>query len=373
MARSNWRATLAILLLVPACGGTPANLDQLWGDLEGKLTKAVGILDRYASASDPTFFQKLNVFKKDRGDLAEDLEQVLEDVIRILDVSELRSLKEKINDDQVKVAGITAKIAELRFDTAMAAPERQKEINQSLAREQKKLEETEQRISAGKAALIEAFRKEGIELGEAEVDALVYSITGDDDIQLFTVYDNIRKITEKLRSATVSSGESLEVSRRYFGMHVLLLRAMLVLQTGYVDRIEERYIPRLQGIVAENETLIRDADALARRTAAEDRRQVEANRKAAELTKDTALLYIRYLEKNQERVRESIRQVETKHEVALHTYRTVSAAYDLVALMNESDKFFSSLGSLQVPNLLVFENSEVREKFRELSERMARG
>jgi len=56
----------------------------------------------------------------------------------------------------------------------------------------------------------------------------------------------------------------------------------------------------------------------------------------------------------------------------VHAYLTVATAYELVSLMNESEQFYQSLGGLQMAELLVFRNSEVRMNFRELTERMVR-
>lgn len=255
----------------------------------------------------------------------------------------------------------------------MAAAGDREKATRKIQEEEEKIARHEGLIAARKEVLLVTLRDMGIDVGEAEIDSLIYSITGDDDVQLFSVYDNIKIITERLRDATQASGESLELARRYFAMHTLLLRTLLVLQNEYVQRIDEDYIPQLEAIVAENNEIIREADALIRELSGADRQQIESNKRSAGLTRETAQLYIDYLIRNKSRVSQSIEQVGQKQQVALHTYRTVSAAYDLVSLMNESEQFFRSLNDLQIPDLLVFENNEVREKFKELTEKMTLG
>jgi hypothetical protein len=366
------RGIILFSFLLVSCGTPPLEITEHWDDLEKNLRKGVQLLDRYLAAENPGFMDRVNVFKKDKGDLERDLAKVVEDAVEILDVSELRLQKREINELLEKSRSVRSKVSELRFDQQMASEDKRKDLSGKLSKEEQRLKEIEREIEVRKSKLGSAFREKGIALGQAEIDTLIYSITGDDDIQLFTVYENIRTITEKLRAATVESGESLEISRRYFGMHVLLLRSLQLLQSEYLRRIEEEYMGQLEAIISENRQLIKEADGLIQRTADADREQVEANKRAALLTQETSELYVQYLKSNRDRVQQSLKEVEQKQEVALHTYRTVTAASSLVSLMNESEQFLESLSGLQVPELLVFKNSEVRMKFRELTERMNR-
>lgn len=366
------RTLLISSILLVSCGGNSIQITESWDKLEKKLEKGVSLLDRFLVADDPGLLDRMNVFSKDKGDLARDLDEVVEDAVEILDVSELRQHKTQINNLLEESSRVSADLSKLRFDREMASLEKQDEFQKKLDKKAQRLNEIEADIAEQKALLLEAFSAHGVNLEKGEIDTLIYSITGDDDVQLFTVYDNIRTITEKLRAATLQAGESLEISRRYFGMHVLLLRSLLLLQSEYIRRIDEDYSHRLNAIIAENGVLIKEADALIKRSSGGDREQVEANKRAALLTLETAQLYLEYLRSNRDRVTQSVAEVEKKHEIAVHTYRTVAAAYELVSLMNESEQFFQSLGGLQVPELLVFRNSEVRMKFRELTERMGR-
>lgn len=355
------------------CGSPPTDITQQWDKLEEKLDKGVSVLDRFIEARDPRLVDRMNIFKKDKGDLESDLNDILSDAVEILDVSELSTLKADINDYQKEIREARSKLSELRFDAEMAAAGDREKATRKIQEEEEKIARHEGLIAARKEVLLVTLRDMGIDVGEAEIDSLIYSITGDDDVQLFSVYDNIKIITERLRDATQASGESLELARRYFAMHTLLLRTLLVLQNEYVQRIDEDYIPQLEAIVAENNEIIREADTLMRELSGADRQQIESNKRSAGLTRETAQLYIDYLIRNKSRVSQSIEQVGQKQQVALHTYRTVSAAYDLVSLMNESEQFFRSLNDLQIPDLLVFENNEVREKFKELTEKMTLG
>jgi len=101
------------------------------------------------------------------------------------------------------------------------------------------------------------------------------------------------------------------------------MRSLLLLQSEYIRRIDEDYAQRLNAIIAENGVLIKEADELFKRTSGADREQVEANKKAALLTLETAQLYLEYLGSNRDRVSQSVAEVEKKHKIAVHTYRTL--------------------------------------------------
>jgi predicted nuclease with TOPRIM domain len=355
-----------------SCGGSETDITQHWSKLEDKLESGLALLDLREEVKETSFFTRLNPFTKDKGDVDKKLNEILEDAVRILDVSGLKETKSEINGRLEQSRELSVELSSLRFDAEMEGADKARKVREKISQLEGRLERMEAEIEASKTQLITEFRRLGVDLDPDEIDALVYSVTGDDDVQLFTVYENVRTITGKLRQAVAQSGESLDLSRRYFGMHVLLLRTLLTLQQEYILRIDDRYLPRLQEIIAENRDIIAEATRL--RQEFEDqaaRQQVDANRKAAQLTEKTARLYIQYLKDNRERVARSIDRVEEKEKVAYHTYRTVSAAVELVSLMNESDRFFTSLSELQIPELVVFENNDVRMKFRELTQRMA--
>jgi len=57
--------------------------------------------------------------------------------------------------------------------------------------------------------------------------------------------------------------------------------------------------------------------------------------------------------------------------VADNTYRTVSLSSSVVSMIREGANTFDQLISLQMPDIREFQNAEVREEFRNLTEQLA--
>jgi hypothetical protein len=155
-------------------------------------------------------------------------------------------------------------------------------------------------------------------------------------------------------------------------MHVVLLKTLLFLQGTYIERIEKDHLPALQSIAEENQALMAQTEALLEDCAPQHREQYIANLEAQRLTDKTADLYMRYLRGNRERVETSRSKILKEYQVAENTYHTVSTAYALIAVMRSADRFFNALSALQTPDLLTFDNREMREEFRKLTSKMTK-
>jgi hypothetical protein len=53
-----------------------------------------------------------------------------------------------------------------------------------------------------------------------------------------------------------------------------------------------------------------------------------------------------------------------------NTYATVMLSADLFDLINESQSMFEEVSKIQVPNLVPFENIQLEQKYKELTEKL---
>jgi len=219
-------------------------------------------------------------------------------------------------------------------------------------------------------ALLEKIREIGLHLEEEQVDTLIYSVTGDDDVEMIAVFENIKIITGKLKEMTADSKENIETAKRYYGMHAVLLKILLFLQETYMDRVQNEYLPELDRLETENRALMEKTEGLLANSEKEHRFLYRSNLQAQKLTEKTIEIYKRYLENSQGRIAYSRKKIRKEYEVAENTYHTVSTAYALISMMQNSDGFFRSLNKLQVPELLKFDNHAMKLEFEKITAKL---
>jgi hypothetical protein len=56
--------------------------------------------------------------------------------------------------------------------------------------------------------------------------------------------------------------------------------------------------------------------------------------------------------------------------VSKNTYETVSLSADLYDLISESQEMFVEISKIQVPDIIPFENVQLKQKYRELTEKI---
>ncbi len=365
---------LMAVLFVAVAAASP--LEDAWPRLNKKLDETLSLIRKQRKAPDSSWIP----FKEDKEDLDEEMDELLAEAVEILNVSDLSELKREIKGIQRNIREYERRIARLQTERLMAPEEVESwkvwkkdmaDYQEEIAEYREAIAENRRRAEELKAAFAARIREAGISVDGEQIDTLLYSITGDDDVAMISVFDNIKAITGKLKVLTRESGENLETARRYYGMHVVLLKILLHLQKTYIDRINTEYVPSLTAIVEENRELMERTESLLKECEPRHCPMYAANLEAQELTDRTAKLYLRYLEQNKERVSDSKAQLRREYEIAENTYHTVSTAYALVDLLRDSERFFSALSELQVPDLLTFDNREMKEEFRKLTDKMA--
>ena len=346
-----------------------------WEELHAKLNDTLTLLDEKQTLPESTW----NPFKEDKQSLDKKINDLLDEAVDILNISDLSGIKQQINDCRTDIHDYKQTIAELRTEKMMAPEDEAdwkiwindvEDYENKIAAFQKKIFQKEQTIEELKTRLHEQFSKQGIMLDNEQLDTLIYSVTGDDDIEIISVYNNIKAITTKLRDLTAESGEDIESARRYYGMHALLLKILLNLQQGYVDRVDSQYIPELNAIEKDNRRLMEKTRSLLSSSGPSHKKIYQANLNAQELTDRTVKLYRQYLDKNKTRMSRSREKIFREYQAAENTYMTVSTAYTLVAMMRDADNLYDSIHTLQVPDLLTFDNKAMKAEFKKLSGRL---
>jgi hypothetical protein len=122
------------------------------------------------------------------------------------------------------------------------------------------------------------------------------------------------------------------------------------------------------GIVPKTEKLLRETETLSQKSSSQRNTDVlQANIRAQKLTIAAARMYRSYLEKQRADIDTARNRLAPDLAAARNTYETVKVSSELVAMMKSGRNLFDSLKNLQIPELRVFENLEMKREFEKLT------
>ncbi|MBF0587614.1 MAG: hypothetical protein HQL53_00650 [Magnetococcales bacterium] len=347
---------------------------KIWNDALPKLEKAIEIQSKRKDA--PKF--SFSPFADTKRSLKRDFNKILDQLTVVLSGQRLSLFQDQIATLKGTIRQRRKDISRFRELRAGAPTEHmlkttRKGYEQKIAAAERNIEQLKGEIESVKKGFAAQLRAYGIGLSPEQTDVLLTRVDADDIVRMTVVYDSVKAITIKLMELTGGSDDDLAFAKRYYGMHVVLLELMVHMQSKYIDHVNQRYLPGLETLVGEARGTISDAQSAIRQENNRRNRAIyQSNIKANRLTIEAARLYKKQLKGQATRVDKTRRTVRKDLQVAKNTLQTVMVSAQLLDVLKTSRNAFSALMNLQIPELVPFENIQVRKKFEELSEKIAR-
>lgn len=346
---------------------TSEPLPKVWKEITPKLNELLSLEEQHEQLPDSAWFE----LDKKKNQLA--INQLLDEAILILNNSTNSEVRQQIRLLEEKITAAKVKIDEYRREQ-ISAPIKSPwkttvdDYKDKIKATQREIEKYEIEIKQYKIKFAMSLAEMGLQLTTEQVDLLLTSVVGDDLLQSNVVYNNVKQISEKLMELTASSGEDLNISKRYYGLYTILLEILLHMQQNFIDNIELQYLPKIDRIVAEVNNISMITRNLQEKIHEETHLQhLKANLTAQELTLKTAELYRQHLLSQQSKVEIAHTKTMTALQVAENTYKTVKLSGELVELLRTSQKSFDILLNIQIPELLIFENLQMKQEFEALT------
>ena len=110
---------MAVVLSLVGADARAAAIGEKWDALHSELDEALTLINEQRKAPDSSWIP----FKKDKGSLEKDLEKLLEEVIDILNISDLTEIKKEIRAAQANVRDYRKRIGKLQTEKLMAPDE----------------------------------------------------------------------------------------------------------------------------------------------------------------------------------------------------------------------------------------------------------
>ena len=345
-----------------------------WSDIQSPVGKVLGLQARMPTLPTTAWFGE------SQKSAASDIDGLLDEAVAILGVSGAENDRERLRDLQAEAKGVRERIAAWRIERA-GLPQDGGLFTRSKGDCDRDIAEAEAegaRIDGEIAARRKAFERRLGEIGIAAdasyADALLASVTGEDVIEVNAVLSNLKRINVDLLDAMRRSGESIETARRYDGIHVVLLKIVVRMQSSVLQRTEQQYLPKIDRIAQQTTALRAEVQALLAREADPAQRKVlEANGAAQDITLRAAQLYRWYLVSQRDTLAAALARTQRQLVVSVNTYATVQLSADLSEMLNRSGAEFVTVLAATVPPLEPFQNAEIRAAIEKLTLKLREG
>jgi len=345
-------------------------LGQAWDNVVDDLQKGTRYIDELKTVPDSSWVGR------DKAAVQEDINKLFDHIVEGLVGEDLMVYKDQMETLKEKIDKNKSLILTYR-EKRIGAPESSRlyttkdEYDEKIKdlKDENAMLENEIRII--KQNLQQSFNDIGVKLSMAQIDVLLTRVDGDDIIQITLVMDTLKYITRQILQLMKESHEELKQAKKYYGMHQVLLELVVYIQQKYIDKTNNVYIPKINKIISDAQNMIEETKHLKSQEEDPKRAALYAhNIEALEWTLKVAEQYRLDLIRSRNKMTKAQVVALANLKVSQNTYATVSLSADLYDLISESQAMFVTVSKIQVPDIVPFENIQVKKKYMELTEKL---
>ena len=346
---------------------------EVWENITPKLNEVLELEQQAETTADSVWLG----LGTDKEDINQEINQLLDEAVEILSISNTNNIRQAIRAEYERIREMKQDIAKYHqaqitapvdstWQTTVA------DYDLKIKQLSELIEQSKTQITKLKAQFAQQLSNKGLSISTEQLDVLLSSVVGDDIIQSSIVYDNIKQISQQLMVLTEKSGEDINMSQRYYGMFTVLLKILLHMQENFINKIDNQYLPKIANIIIEVKNInVTTGNLLRSIHDKTHRKHLFANLQAQNLTLQTAELYKKHLITQRNKIVKAIRKTSQDLQIAQNTYKTVRIGGELINLLRSSNKSFQILLNIQVPDLLIFENKQMKHEFAILTQKLS--
>ena len=338
------------------------HIKKIWPDVLENLDDALSLNTQIDDAPDSRWFgaDKKSLSKKQINVFSE-IEALLNNPAISENRHNIDRIKKRINKEQQRIATLKEK-------RIIATTEEKEALNSSIQESVNNIEIFRKNIAHEKTDLKARLQEMGLMLSHDQIDVLLSRVDSDDIIKMSIMYDVLADITKQLMELTQEFNEDINQARKYYGMHVVLLKMVINMQQSYITKLNNEYLPKIDNI--KNETIKVNQESknlLATEKNSSQNKVLRHNIQAQQLTLKVTKLYTQQLKNQRNKVQEALTLAKMDYRVAKNTFDTVKLSAELIRLMKTNQASFNALMNIQIPEIVPFKNIAMQKKFEELS------
>ena len=345
-------------------------MDKVWDKIYPDLEEGAKNIEKLNNAPESAWIDD------DKKDVQEDINKLFEMIVNGLIEDDLLIYKTKMEKLKNQISDNKSDILKYR-EKRVGAPLKSM-IYTTKSGYDTKIDETknENMILANEIRIIKEelkknFQEIGVNLSSEQIDVLLTRVDGDDIIQISLVMETLKHITNQILVLMKASKEELTQAKKYYGMHQVLLELVVYIQQKYINKCNAVYLPKIDKMISDSAEMIVNTNRLKAQEEDVRRRTIYNNNLDAQaLTNKAAKLYKNDIIASRNNMIEAEKISKENLKLSKNTYATVMLSADLFDLINESQSMFEEVSKIQVPNLVPFENIQLEQKYKELTEKL---
>ena len=341
---------------------------------------------------------KDSILGKDKQDAEENLDELIDEILQILEISEASKIKEQyrtienlIQEERYEISTYKEKrmFAKKKKDDSFSnlVPDASKFLPDSSIKDSiQSLTATTKsdydRIIKNKNENIIAYQEElallrenlsselekkDINISPEQLEVWLSSVVGDDIISMNVIFQNVKQVTQQLQELTQETNENLEFARKYYGMVVILNRIIVKMQEKFIFKVEANIVPQLNEYKSDALSNIKEAKKLLIKN--KNNQTLKANVNANEFTVKVIKFYRKVVTNQKNKIKKSLLKSKESVRISLNTYKTVKLSSMVSELIKDGLENFETVEKLQLPVITKFENKQMQEEFKKLSMR----
>ena len=338
------------------------HLKKVWTGVLDNLDDALELNNEIDEAPESRWFGA------DKESLGEDQVDVFSEIEELLASPGVTASRKQIDRLRKRIQSERKRIADLKEKKMVASGSDENKLDRKIQKSVNKIDTYNQNIDLEKNNLRVRLQELGLLLDDDQIDVLLSRVDSNDIIKMSVIYDVLTDITNQLMELTQEFNEDINQAKKYYGMHVVLLKFVMNMQQSYIKTMDEEYLPKINSIRKNTTQLSQESKRLLEIEKKRDSRiLLQKNLQAQALTLKVANIYAHQLSQQKTKVQQAFNIVKGDYRVAKNTYDTVKLSSDLIRLMKNNQASFNALMDIQIPEIVPFENLEMQKKFEELS------
>jgi hypothetical protein len=346
-------------------------------DIQKKINGIRDYLDEYSEikGKDQTNSCVQGIFKS-RVDCRILIDEVLYEIEEIVFDGQIISYSEKIRNIRLDIKDLEVKKSQLNEDFVFAKDkEKTSKFESSKEDIAEDLENVSMLINKNNT-LIENLEYDlqkkmlnlGIELTLEQIEILTTRVDGDDLAKSIAIFDVTKQITNSLEELMKQNSFNGESTARYYGIYVILSEILGFAQREYISKLDEIYLKRINEIKNNSYKSISMAENKMAESQFEQSIEIYKNNIEAEkFTIKAANAYREILIDQRSKLLIALKTTEEQISVGYSSYTTASNSSILSTLIQDTQSSFDHIMSMQIPDIVPFENSSLQSEFNKLS------
>ncbi len=345
------------------------SFNKIWEDIFPELEEGVILQQDMLNAPENAWFST------DKGDIKEDLNDILNSMYSILIEDNILKYKKDIEKYEKKINDLKKDIQKFNEEKILA-PEKsivkttKKEYEIKIAEAKREIKLFNLKIELIKKALLKSFRNSGISISDEEAELILIGIEGDDRIQRYLILDIINKIMRQI-SKLMENKEELSLSKKYYGMDIVSRKLLLYIYKKYKSKIKNNYLVKLHSIREETIKLLEETKMKIKNENDEKlKREYQNNVNSQKKNLECIDLYSKVLDDYLSSLNDAVGKLKKQISLSINTFKTVSSSSNLYTLMEENMSEYNKIMIIQIPDIRPFKNSEIREQYKKLTKQL---